>query len=98
MRTFRILGKKGKITIPWELRQQIGFLPGDVISFETVSSCAVLVRREQLLNSDRILDAEKKPLKKFLDSLSPKEQFESMAHLHLLWAVRQQEGKERDGI
>lgn len=94
MRVFRILGHEGKITIPWELRQQIGFSPGDVVSFEAVSSCAVLVRREQLL--DGIPDMGGEPLKEFLDSLSPIEQFAALVHLNDLWA-KNQSGKPAGG-
>lgn len=94
MRVFRILGNEGKITIPWELRQQIGFSHGDVVSFEAVSSCAVLVRREQLL--DGIPDMGGESLKEFLDSLSPKEQYAAMVHLSVLWAQSHDKPKGRE--
>ena len=94
MRVFRILGNEGTITIPCELRQQIGFSPGDVVSFEAVSSCAVLVRREQLL--DGIPDTGTEPLKEFLESLSPVEQFAALVHLNDLWS-KNQSGKPAGG-
>ena len=31
---YRILGKRGRITIPYEIRQRVGFAYNDVLSFE----------------------------------------------------------------
>ena len=33
MRTLRILGKRGRITISYEIRQKLGFRPNDGLSF-----------------------------------------------------------------
>lgn len=33
IRLFRVLGKRGRITIPFEIRQRIGFEYNDVLSF-----------------------------------------------------------------
>ena len=35
MRMLRILGKRGRITIPYEIRKKLGFQPNDVLSFHT---------------------------------------------------------------
>ena len=53
MRTLRILGKRGRITIPYEIRQRLGFRPNDVLSFQIVDDRTVLVRREKLCSSAR---------------------------------------------
>ena len=53
MRTLRILGKRGRITIPYEIRQKLGFRPNDVLSFQIMGDRTVLVRRERLCNSTR---------------------------------------------
>ena len=53
MRTLRILGKRGRITIPYEIRQKLGFRPNDVLSFQIMNDRTVLVRRERLCNSTR---------------------------------------------
>ena len=53
MRTLRILGKRGRITIPYEIRQKLGFRPNDVLSFQIVDDRTVLVRRERLCNATR---------------------------------------------
>lgn len=49
-RILKILGKRGRITIPWELRRAMGFAHGDVVSFAR-SGDAVLVRREKLCDN-----------------------------------------------
>ena len=53
MRTLRILGKRGRITIPYEIREKLGFRPNDVLSFQIMDDRTVLVRRERLCNSTR---------------------------------------------
>ena len=53
MRTLRILGKRGRITVPYEIRQKLGFRPNDVLSFQIVEDRTVLVRRERLCNATR---------------------------------------------
>ena len=53
MRTLRILGKRGRITIPYEIRQRLGFRPNDVLSFQIVDDRTLLVRRERLCNATR---------------------------------------------
>ena len=45
---YRILGKRGRITIPYEIRQRVGFAYNDVLSFEeSEDGKAVLVKRER---------------------------------------------------
>ena len=31
---YKILGKRGRITIPWEIRRELGFAYNDVVSFQ----------------------------------------------------------------
>lgn len=41
---YRILGKRGRVTIPYEIRQRVGFSYNDVLSFtETDDGGAVIV-------------------------------------------------------
>lgn len=48
----RILGKRGRITIPYEIRQRVGFKYNDVLSFtETTDGTSVVVKREKLCNN-----------------------------------------------
>ena len=53
MRTLRILGKRGRITVPYEIRQRLGFRPNDVLSFQIMDDRTVLVRQERLCNATR---------------------------------------------
>ena len=48
----RILGKRGRITIPYEIRQRVGFAYNDVLSFtESEDGRSVIVRREKLCDN-----------------------------------------------
>ena len=47
LRLFRVLGKRGRITIPFEIRQRIGFKYNDVLSFTQQDDGSVVVRRTE---------------------------------------------------
>ena len=53
MRMLRILGKRGRITIPYEIRQKLAFRPNDVLSFQIMDDRTVSIQRERLCNSAR---------------------------------------------
>ena len=89
---FRILGKRGRITIPFEIRQRVGFSYNDVLSFtEAPDGRAVIVKREKICDNC----AAEKPQRKeaedtitlfdFLNSLSGEQQKAAFAHLKLKW-------------
>ena len=89
LKIYRVLGKKGRITIPYEIRQQIGFRYNDVLSFTQQDDGSVLVRREKLCDNCQYLEEEFEEnytLEDFLDSLSEEEQRDALVHLSLLWA------------
>ena len=93
---YRILGKRGRITIPYELRKRVGFSCKDVLSFAQQDDRTVIVRREKLCNDCRKApDAPVKPepegitLLNFLDGLSAKEQRAALIHLSVRWAEQQ---------
>lgn len=48
MKIYRILGKRGRVTIPFLLRQKVGFAPNDVLSFTDQDGRSILIRREAL--------------------------------------------------
>lgn len=91
LRLFRVLGKKGRITIPFEIRQRIGFRYNDVLSFTQQDDGSVLVRREKICDNCKELEdfEENYTLEDFLDSLSEEEQRNALLHLSLLWAEKQ---------
>lgn len=92
LRLFRVLGKKGRITIPYEIRKRIGFRYNDVLSFTELDDGSVLVRREKICDNCKYLEEdfeENITIEDFLDSLSEEEQRDALIHLSLLWAEKQ---------
>ena len=71
----RILGKRGRITIPFEIRQRVGFAYNDVLSFtESSDGRTVIVRREKLCDdcqgkTVRAMTDDRAMLMELLDSL-----------------------------
>ena len=78
---FRILGKRGRITIPFEIRQSVGFSYNDVLSFtEAPDGKAVIVKREKICD-DCVAEKQRRKEAKdtitlfdFLNSLSDEQQ------------------------
>lgn len=107
MKIYRIIGKLGRITIPYEIREKIGFAPNDVISFESdvLDDRSVIVRREMLCDMDDVFDEElmdeemtgeensDEALLDFINSLSEEEQRAALIHLSVKWAERQADFK-----
>lgn len=94
---YRILGKRGRITIPYEMRQRVGFAYNDVLSFtESEDGRTVLVRREKICNNckdDPPGDSENEvTLLEFLDGLTDSEQHAALIHLSVKWAEKQVPG------
>lgn len=95
MKLYRVLGEKGRVTIPFPLRQQIGFQPGDVVSFELADCSTVIVRQETLLkDAVPFSDVEMPSLQEFLESLSRNEQFAALSFLSALWTEYQRGNKD----
>lgn len=88
MKVFRIIGNEGRITIPYSIRQAVGLLPDDVVSFQLMDADSVLVRREVLHEKEKTASVSKPDtnLIEYLESLSPMEQFTALVHLTGLWA------------
>ena len=92
LKIYRALGKKGRITIPFEIRQRIGFKYNDVLSFTQQDDGSVVDRREKICdNCNEFAEEieENFTLEDFLDSLSEEEQRDALLHLSLLWAEKQ---------
>lgn len=90
---YRILGKRGRITIPFEIRQRVGFSYNDVLSFtEANDGKTVVVKREKICDSCKGAEPVKDDevtLFDFLNSLSEEQQRAARIHLTLKWAERQ---------
>ncbi len=89
---YRVLGKRGRITIPFEMRRRAGFSFNDVLSFTQQDDCTVVVKREKIC--DGCGEAKKTAgkesdgvtLLEFLDGLSADEQRAALIHLSVKWA------------
>lgn len=94
---FRILGKRGRITIPYEIRQRVGFKYNDVLSFtETADGRTVVVRREKICdNCKPQVKKDEVSLLNFLNSLSDEQQKAALVHLSVLWAEKQAKDSEK---
>lgn len=75
---YRVLGKRGRITIPYEIRQSVGFCCDDVLSFEQQEHDTVIVRREKICDNCR---NDEMTLFDFLNSLSEEQQRAAIVHL-----------------
>lgn len=100
MKIYRIIGAEGRITIPFVLRQIIGFSPSDVVSFEIIGENTICVCREQLVGRD----TSRPPLPRtpellaYLETLSAKDQYDVLVHLSVLWAEHQSKPPEKGGL
>lgn len=94
MRMLRILGKRGRITIPYEIRQRVGFKYNDVLSFtETADGRTVVVKRERICDNCKgaqpVVRNDEVTLFDFLNNLSPEQQRAALVHLSVRWAEQQ---------
>lgn len=54
VKMFRVLGKRGRVTIPHEIRQRVGFGYNDILSFtEAADGRTVVIRREKSARTAR---------------------------------------------
>lgn len=92
---YKILGKRGRITIPFEIRQRMGFAFNDILSFTEQDNSTIIVRREKICDGSLCRDCCGKQssdgnsgitLLEFLDSLNPNEQRAALIHLSVKWA------------
>ena len=96
MKINKILGKRGRITIPYEIRLKMGFKYNDVVSCEEQDNNTVIIRREKICDGckkDAPNPVEKPTdeitLLDFLDGLSAAEQRAALIHLSVKWAQLQ---------
>ena len=92
MKINKILGKRGRITIPYEIRLKMGFKYNDLVSFEEQDNNTVIIRREKICDGckkDAPNPVEKPTdevtLLEFLDGLSDAEQRAVFVHLMTKW-------------
>ena len=57
---YKILGKRGRITIPFEIRLRKGFAYNDVVSFEEKDDNTVVIKREKICDNCKVSAAVEK--------------------------------------
>ncbi len=82
---YRILGKRGRTTIPYILRSTMGFRPNDLVSYRRDGD-TIIVKREKICDNccagaDGDLPVTSDALKDFLSSLPSNAQKEALLHL-----------------
>ena len=87
---YRVMGKRGRITIPYEFRQQVGFGYNDILSFTQQDDNTVVVKREKICDNcsgrkvataaNHIPDTGL-TLRELLDNLTPAQQKAALVHL-----------------
>ena len=90
----KILGKRGRVTIPYEIRQALGFTDNDILSFTAQPDGTLLVRREKLCDDseEKQEPAEKRTsdsVMELLDSLPDSQQREILIQLSVRWAEKE---------
>ncbi len=94
MTLYRILGKRGRVTIPYEIRKRVGFSYNDVLSFtESADGKSVTVTREKVCDNCKgarpTIKKDGAALLDFLNTLSPEQQRTALVHLSVKWAEQQ---------
>lgn len=88
----RVLGKRGRITIPYEIRvrNKIGY--NDILSFEEKDANTIILRREKLCGGctpECFDEANDISIEDFIDSLTPEQQRKATIYLNLMWAQKE---------
>lgn len=90
MKIYKVLGHRGRITIPFEIRELMDIGCNDILSFECQKDNTIVIRKEQVCDQCRAeqTNAVAKPtnettLLDFLNGLSPAEQRAALVHLSL---------------
>lgn len=93
MKMYRILGKRGRVTIPHEIRRRVGFAYNDVLSFcESEDGRTVTVKREKICDGCSGTGGKTEDtvsLLDFLNNLTDEEQRAALVHLSVRWAEKQ---------
>jgi len=94
----RVLGQRGRTTIPFAIRMKMGFKSNDVLSFTPGDDGkSLVIRREKLCNDCKTLQLPQAQdrgviLQELLDELTPSELRTALIHLSVRWAQTQQDG------
>ncbi|OGO92851.1 MAG: hypothetical protein A2Y17_10490 [Clostridiales bacterium GWF2_38_85] len=97
---YRILGKRGRITIPHEIQINKGFRKNDILCFVETSEAVIITRGKVCIGSNNSgmrkceeLQNKKLSLSEFVGSLSDIEQKEALVQLSMAVAKRGESSK-----
>lgn len=76
-RIYRIIGKKGRITIPYEVRSALNICRGDILSFQ-LNGKSVVITKEKLCDNCR---GDKEALTQAVNNLEDREKYELAVYL-----------------
>ena len=91
---YRVLGRQGRVTIPYEMRARAGFAFNDILSFTEQEDHTILIRREKICDGCKETEPEsgteeELTLLEFLNGLSEEQQHAALLHLSVKWAEKQ---------
>ena len=100
MTLIKFLGKEGRTTIPYPIRERLGWEEGDIISFTELEDGSVLLTQEIICdgcedlydnpkNNEPDEAEEQLTLQDALDGLTEQEQREALIYLTMKWAAQQ---------
>lgn len=87
IKILRILGRRGRITIPYAIREIAGFKYNDVLSFTLNDDNSIFIKKEKLCNDCRsTLDRD--TLVKLIMAMSEDEQKQLLVDISYKWAAK----------
>ena len=83
----KVLERRGRITIPAEIRKKLGYEKNDILSFTPCEDGIIIIRRETIEeNKESGLESTK--MLKMFEAMSDKAQRDFLAALTVRWAER----------
>ena len=86
----RILGQRGRTTIPYAIRMALGIQANDVVSFEQTDNGEIVLRKETICDgctAECITNSEN-TLLEILKEFTPEQQEQAYIYLNYLFAQR----------
>lgn len=85
----KVLGSRGRITIPIEIRSKVGYEYDDILSFEIGEDDTVIIKKEKVCDCPASNADNQETLLDVLNRLSPEQQAAALVHLSILIAENQ---------
>lgn len=84
------MGKRGRTTVPFSIRQCMNLKANDLISFHQEDDETVIIKKEKVCDNccDVYETEQEMTLQDFLDSLSEEEQRLALIQLSVKWAEK----------